>query len=293
MIPLLRIEKPCEEPLEQMHNISGGKFCGLCSKKVIDLSGLSDMEIMEILHQNKGVKFCGMVFRHQLNRPLEVKTPIEKNVHSRKITFTKIAAGVVLTASIINSYPAQTNNFTQTEINISPVSKQKNEKENTGDGKYVISGKVLAKETGKPIVTVISLITLTKAYSAKTDANGEYILEVPAEIIQKENLLEFQPESIYYNRILTVFTKEKPLKNHTTILAENGFAREYGEISPIIPTERSLILLNGKKLSHKLFNKSFSIYYDQYDVHYIPKSYIRIFIQDENVEDLFITFVKQ
>ncbi|MFP3594095.1 hypothetical protein [Chryseobacterium sp. SIMBA_038] len=298
MKPFLRIEKPCEESLDKMHNLPDGKFCDLCSKKVLDLSNLNDSEILDIIQQNKGERFCGIVFKNQLNRSLQPKISFSQNHYSRKATFTKIAAGVALTASIFNSYPAQTKTVTKTEFvsSQSKISKEnKKEEDKIGDGNVVISGKVLIKKTNKPNPeTTVHFITPQKVYSVKTDAQGLYALEVPKESIKTENLLEFSPENYDYEGQLIIFKKEELLKKNVIYLAENDDRKQYGDISAegFYANEKSLVLLEGKKLDYKLFNKSYNIFSNKYTVYYIPKSYKKVFTSDENIDDVYIAFVK-
>ncbi|MET3537361.1 hypothetical protein [Chryseobacterium limigenitum] len=298
MKPFLRIEKPCEESLEKMHDLPDGKFCDLCSKKVLDLSNLNDSEILNIIQQNKGEKFCGIVFKNQINRSLQPKISFSQNHHSRKTTFTKIAAGVILTASIFNSYPAQTKTVTKTEFVFSKskiFKENTKEEDKTGDGNMIISGKVLIKGTNKPgPQTTVHFITPSRIYSAKTDIKGFYNLKVPKESIKAENLLEFTPEDDDYEGRLMIFNKEELFKKNAIYLAENDARKQYGDISAegFYANEKSLVLLEGKKLDYKLFNKSLSLFSNKYEVYYIPKAFIKVFTPDEKIEDLFITFVK-
>lgn len=298
MKPFLRIEKPCEEAVENMHDLPDGKFCDLCSKKVLDLSRLSDSEILNIIQQNKGKKFCGIVDKKQLNKPLQSKISFSESHHPKKITFTKIAAGVALTASILNTYPAQIKVPSKTEAVASSLKRSKEtqkEKEKIGDGNIIISGEVLLIGTGKPIEAEVNFITTTKVYSAKTDHNGFYTLEVPKEILKDKNLLEFNPKKYTYDRRLEIFTKEQLQKCNITKITENDYGNVMGEISvgPPIATEKSLVLLGGKKLEHKIFNKSYSLFYDRYDVHYISKPFITFFTDNKDINDIYIVFVKE
>lgn len=298
MKPFLRIEKSCEESLKKMRDLSDGKFCDLCSKKVLDLSDLNDSDILNIIQQNKGERFCGIVFKNQLNRSLQPEIPFSETHHSRKATFTKIAAGVALTASIFNSYPAQTKTVTKTEFISfqSKISKEnRKEEDKIGDGNVMISGKVLIKKTNKPSPeTTVHFITPQKVYSVKTDSQGSYALEVPKEVIKTENLLEFSPENYDYEGQLIIFKKEELLKKNINYLAENDDRKEYGDISAegFYANEKSLVLLEGKKLDYKLFNKSYNIFSNKYTVYYIPKSYKKVFTSDENIDDIYITFIK-
>ncbi|SDQ85871.1 hypothetical protein SAMN05421664_2868 [Chryseobacterium soldanellicola] len=297
MRPFLRIEKPCEEPFEKMHDLPDGKFCDLCSKKVLDLSNLKDSEILSLIQENKGEKFCGMVFRNQLNRPLIEQRHQAQENYSRKTSFTKIAAGVALTASLVHSFPAQTKTVTKTEF-VSPQSKKAKEnqkkEDKTGDGNVVISGKVLFKGTNTSSTeTTVHFITPQKVYSSKTDFQGLYTLEIPKEAVKEENLLEFDPGNYDYEGKLMIFKKEELQKNNIIYLTENDARKEYGYISEgIYANEKSLVFLAGNKLDYKTFNKSFSIFSDKYEVYYIPKSFKKVFTSDENIDDIYIAFVK-
>lgn len=296
MKSFLRIEKPCEESLDKMHDLSDGKFCDLCSKKVLDLSNLNDSEILNIIQQNKGERLCGIVFKNQLNRSLQPQVSFSENPHSRKANFTKIAAGVALTASIFNSYPAQTKIVTKTEF-VSSQSKisqeNKKEEDKIGDGNISISGKVVLKESNAPQNNItVELITIHKVYSTQTDINGIYTLEIPKEIIKQDNLLRFDIGDSSFINQFAIFTKDELAKKNITKISANGYFKEYGEISPLFATENSLVFLNGRKLDYKLFNKSFSLYYKQYNLYHIPKEYKVVFTTDKNINDLFIAFVK-
>lgn len=203
-----------------------------------------------------------------------------------------------MTASIFNSYPAQTKIVNKTEFvsSQSRISKESNKKEDkTGDGNVIISGKVLIKKTNKPSSeTTVHFITPQKVYSVKTDSQGLYTLEVPKEAIKAENLLEFSPEDYDYEGKLMIFKKEELFKKNVIYLAENDARKQYGDISAegFYANEKSLVLLEGKKLDYKLFNKSYNIFSNKYEVYYIPKAFIKVFTPDEKIEDLFITFVK-
>ncbi|WP_267406907.1 MULTISPECIES: hypothetical protein [unclassified Chryseobacterium] len=291
MLPFLRIENPCLEPLENMNDVSGGKFCDLCSKKVLDLSGLNDSEILNIFQQNKGEKFCGIVSKKQLNHQFQPIISVSQNsISPRKTTFTKIAAGLALTASIVNSYPAQTAQSSNTEFATFSSSKPKKEKDKVDDGFFKLFGKVVSEDENKPISVNVSFITAQKVYTTKTNSDGSYFLEIPKEILKYESLIEFKPTNHTYERKLIIYTIKDLGKPQLIKLVNNGYSRQYGEITlGYIANEKSLVLLGGKQLDYKTFNKSISLYYDQYEIHYIPKEFVKFFTTKENIEDIFIT----
>jgi hypothetical protein len=294
MKPYLRIEKPCEEPLENMRDVPGGKHCDLCSKKVLDLSNLNDTEILQILQENKGQKFCGIFFKNQLNRSLYEEKVISYRL--RKATFSKIAAGLALTASIINSYPAQTTqpSIVKSTALKAPKPNSEKEKDKTDDGNFIISGKIVTSDKGIPIPSKVSFITALKVYTTTTDSDGCYYLEVPKDILKYESLIEFAPFDYTYDRKLIIYKIEDLGKKQLIKLEYNGWNQVYGEVSLDAPsaTEKSLVIAEGKKLDYKLFNKSYFLYSNKYEVHYIPKEFVNFFTPKETINDIYIVFIK-
>ena len=291
----LRIENPCSIALESMLEIPEGKYCHSCSKKVIDFSIINDFEISKILEENSDKKICGIFSKNQLNQPLSQEKQI-RNHPSRNTAFTKVMAGIALTASIINSYPAQSTVMKKPEIVNSVDSKKPISKktEKTADGNFVISGRVLSSDKQQPISAEVRFITVLKIYSAKTDENGYYSLEIPKDILKYESLLEFKPDNYAYDRKLAIYTIENLRKKQVVQLDYNGSDKMYGEVffGPPPATEKSFVIMDGKKLDYKTFNKSYSLFYSRYEVYHIPKDFVKFFSKKETIEDIFIVFVK-
>lgn len=298
MRPYLRIEKPCEESLENMRDIPEGKFCGLCSKKVYDLTKLSHSEISDITARNHGEKFCGILVNKKPEQKREEIISIPENISHRKNTFKKVAAGIALTASLANTLPAQTKDVSKTQVILSGKnsSTEKTQRKKTdGSEKLTASGRVITNEEGKPVKAYVSLITINKVYSTETDEDGFYSLEIPQELIQEENyLLEFSPFSYSFDQKLKVFSRNELRQNTVIKLPDNGAYKELGEVSfgPPYAEENSIVFLHGKRLDYKLYNKSYSLYSSKYDIHYIPKPYTKFFTESDLVKDIFIVFVK-
>ncbi|MBV9988630.1 MAG: carboxypeptidase-like regulatory domain-containing protein [Chitinophagaceae bacterium] len=75
----LQVPKPCHENWNAMTPADKGRFCGACSKQVIDFSLMSDTQIIQYFNQAKG-NTCGRFSTDQLNRVLEeTKPPQKKN----------------------------------------------------------------------------------------------------------------------------------------------------------------------------------------------------------------------
>lgn len=298
MRPYLKIEKPCKESLKNMHTIPEGKFCDLCSKKVYDLTKLTHSEISDIAEQNHGKKFCGILINKEPEQKREETFSIPEHISYRKNTFTKVAAGIALTASVMNTLPAQTKNVAKTQVILSGknLAAEKIQNKNTEGGeKLTASGRIVTSEEGKPVKAYVNLITINKVYSTETNEDGFYSLEIPQELAQEENyLLEFSPFSYNFDQKLKVFSRNEITQKSVIKLPDNGIYKELGEVSfgPPYAEENSVIFLHGKRLDYKLFNKSYSLYSSKYDVHYIPKPFTKFFTESDVVKDIFIVFVK-
>jgi|GEM_PF-934931 len=70
---LIQIPDPCHENWDAMKPDAKGRFCGSCSKSVVDFSTKTDMEIKEILANTSDKKICGHFKNSQINRPLEIR----------------------------------------------------------------------------------------------------------------------------------------------------------------------------------------------------------------------------
>lgn len=91
---------------------------------------------------------------------------------------------------------------------------------------------------------------------------------------------------------MVTFKKEEILKKNITHLSENTIYAEYGEVSEVWPYQNSIVVLEGKKVDYKIFNKSYLLFHDRYEVYYIPKPYTRAFTNNEKIQDIFIAFIK-
>ena len=56
----LRLDSPCSQPWDSMTPTTTGRHCGLCAKNVVDLTHLTDDQILTILKKSDST-FCGRV----------------------------------------------------------------------------------------------------------------------------------------------------------------------------------------------------------------------------------------
>ncbi|HXB95053.1 MAG TPA: hypothetical protein VNU70_07835, partial [Puia sp.] len=73
----LGIPTPCLERWEDMRPEEKGRYCGACSKTVVDFSMMSDREIIDYLSRT-GQQVCGRLAPGQLNRGLALESGVGK-----------------------------------------------------------------------------------------------------------------------------------------------------------------------------------------------------------------------
>ena len=292
MRPPFKIKEACAEKLEIAPNFDRGFFCKSCSKNVLNLKNFSETEILKLI-QNSAGTICGGYFKNEktqrnLNLKIESFAPIKNRKGHH---FSKIAAGVSLSILLANSISAQSR--PDQSIDIQNSSKKPIQK--TSDGNMLLSGKLLIEGTKKPMQnSMVAFITTEKIYKSKTNSKGVFNIEVPESARRAQNLIYIVTNSEYPNHKLQILS-EKDLANQNIfeVKEESGMAMMYGEVGVQYAYKNSLVFLNGKKLDYKLFNKSYMVYGDQYDVYYIPQEFVSVFTVDKSVEDVFITFPKE
>lgn len=293
MRTFIKIENPCKVPWEEIQDVGMDKFCASCSKKVLDLSSKSDSEIMKTILEHKGEKFCGRVFKHQLRNDIIVNNTIANRQISNN-HLPKFALALMMLSGFANNFTAQTIPQQKIEKTSNNNSSKEKEKEKTNDDFITIKGKIIDKNSNKTISDAfVKLITIAKIFETKTDANGNFALEIPKTQLRNKNLLNIITTNKFPNSELITFNKEELSKSVSIkINPESELANMYGEISTIYAGEKSIVYINGKKFDYKIFNKSFMIYGSKYELYYIPKEYISAFTTQPEIEDIFISFLK-
>jgi hypothetical protein len=183
----IQIETPCQENWENMHVVPEGKYCNLCSKKVLDLTQTANDEILKILESSNG-QICGRIYKYQSDKEtydFENRIPDYK----KKKNYSGLITGLALVTSL-NGINVEARATEKPLIQISEnkdVKSKKPEKEKTSDDNFIISGKLINSETGKPLDNIeITLITLYKIFKVRTNQNGEYKMTIPEFYINKK-----------------------------------------------------------------------------------------------------------
>ena len=74
----ISIPEPCHEDWGKMTPDEKGRFCGVCSKSVVDFTSKSRKEINQFLDQNSCNRICGRFKNSQLAEPPKLKIPFHQ-----------------------------------------------------------------------------------------------------------------------------------------------------------------------------------------------------------------------
>jgi hypothetical protein len=250
---IIQIENPCKEKWENMHDFSGGKFCDLCSKIVLDLTQKSDDEILKILENSDG-KICGRISKHKTNKEI-IHFEDENFNYEKTKGYSGLVAGLTIVAALtgLNANAKTTNSLPVQIVQNKNITEKKLEQEKISDNDFIISGKLINSEIRKPLESIeVTFITKNKIFKAKTNKQGYYKIVVPDYLIKKtKNILHFDFGG--YNDKDYILTKEE-LKNKEFQFSSDEIDEMVilaGGISSrkLEPT----ILLDGEEIDEKEF----------------------------------------
>lgn len=101
----IRIPNPCHEDWSQMQPEEQGRYCGVCSKTVMDFTDWEPDAIMAWLRERQGQKVCGRFTAAQVNggeEPAEVNWP--RQIALSALSWCKkVAAVIVVVFSVMAS----------------------------------------------------------------------------------------------------------------------------------------------------------------------------------------------
>lgn len=115
----IQIPTPCHENWEGMKQLEAGKFCGSCSKIVVDFTSWEVNDIFSYLKQNTGT--CGRFKKSQME-PVEVAEDLVVSIaNSNFSTLRKIAAIIVVVFVVGASSCTDNNTKGQIQIKASHI----------------------------------------------------------------------------------------------------------------------------------------------------------------------------
>lgn len=169
----ISIATPCHEDWNQMTPTDKGKFCGVCTKEVVDFTSKSDEEIVKHFKNHGNV--CGRFHETQLERKLIVDR--KKRNH-----WSSYAASLLFPLAIFSQEVKsemqkvpkieQTNTSTFTSLNIGSLQRQGKINTNIQNDTITVSG-IVTDDTGLPLPGATVYIKETNK-SVTTDFDGVY-----------------------------------------------------------------------------------------------------------------------
>ncbi|SFU41969.1 hypothetical protein SAMN05216480_10330 [Pustulibacterium marinum] len=265
----LKLETPCQEKWEQMTPNEKGSYCDLCSKNVIDFTQLNEVEISEIMKKS-GNKICARITHSQLNSPLlNLETHFDV-----KFPKSKVAAGVILATSLtiaptVHAEHAMVktefvqNSDSQLDTKEAPSTTKPNDPKI--DDTIVFHGQITSEDLNKPVEHAkITFVTSQKIFKVYTSKDGTFSLEIPASLIDNDNVIrvsyyeikeERKNKDFFGYKTRDYILTKKELQTNYSIKAEPevlilGGIRSYSE------TAKPIVLSNGVEIKYKEFAKA-------------------------------------
>lgn len=161
----ISIPEPCHEDWNKMTNTEKGKFCGVCSKEVIDFTYFSDEQLVK--HFNRKQNLCGRINTQQLNRDLILD---RKNRHN----FTSYLIVGLFSLFLFNSH--------LTKAQEKPKTEQTDKKytsiplSNTLAKDIITVSGIVVDENNSPLPGATIIIKGSKA-GTTTDFDGKFTLK--------------------------------------------------------------------------------------------------------------------
>lgn len=168
----LNIPEPCTENWEQMTISEKGRYCSKCNKCVIDISEMSDSEILKFIG-SAGSSNCVRARKEQLSVPAMTTNP--------KINLLNRFMFYFLSSLFV--FPIQVQKLKAQETEIMPDQElmfqvSKNKKIPSHDGYYVLKGVVIDSLTGGALCGA-TIILKGQTLGMTTDWSGSFELKIP------------------------------------------------------------------------------------------------------------------
>jgi hypothetical protein len=222
---VISIPEPCHENWSEMTSTEKGKFCGVCTKEVIDFTQTSDEEIVKKI--SNGVNLCGRFKKSQLDREVKME-------RASKYKLMPYAASLLMPLTILSTTASTAVNdgsaFNKPAISLGIGS-------NSNKSIVEVSG-YITDANGNPIAQAEILVLETGA-SVWSESDGSYTLKCAS-----GSTLVFQKEQMKPHEV-KVGAKHLVVQ----VMLEDDYIHDYevmGDIAPPIEVITKLQGLVGK-----------------------------------------------
>ncbi|HEY9003332.1 MAG TPA: carboxypeptidase-like regulatory domain-containing protein [Mucilaginibacter sp.] len=165
LIKSIAIEKPCAQSWQQMTQQNNGRYCGQCSKTVVDFTKMTDAEIIHYMSSRNHI--CGRFDTQQLDK-------LNQSLRYNRKSFLNWKGWSV--AAMILGFSQYVNADIRPTIKIEQ-SPYQNKHEPVIDSSIIVKGRIIAQEDGQPVPGTTIKIRGTNEGTV-TNINGEFKIEV-------------------------------------------------------------------------------------------------------------------
>lgn len=208
----LSIENSCSQDWNSMTINEQGKFCDHCAKSVIDLTKMSDRQIVQMISANPG-KICGRAKSNQLNRIMEERSKLIVSPY-------KFAVGLFIAGSS-HSFAAP-----KVQAKMETVEQKVNDAkvespETLKDSLMSVVEGVVLDQNGEVMVGVVIKI-LDSKLGAVSDMDGKFKFVLPdtfdlSVIVLHPEYVDATGEDVIIDRRKPPFTTEIHMKVETDL----------------------------------------------------------------------------
>jgi len=217
----IHIDYSCKQNWNDFPSRGKGRYCGKCTKTIIDYTQYSDQELVKAI-QNNNI-FCGRFDENQLDRIIEQET----KKREWRLRIFKVVTGWLLLlfskqdtiAAISPSLYIQTRSNhkdSHQTIKVFPT-------ENQDTLKKIITGKILEKETTKPIAFATVFIQETQI-ATSCDSEGVFNLLIPA--IMTGQILTLEISAVGYEKMTVVVDSNQTVSKIIQLNMASAFMGE-------------------------------------------------------------------
>ena len=165
LIKSITIEKPCDQPWQQMTEQSNGRYCDHCCKTVVDFTRMTDKEIIHYISGSNHI--CGRFDTQQLNK-------LNQSLSYGRNGFLNWKGWSLATMILGFSQYVKADAKPAVKVEQAPY---QNRYEPVTDSSIIVKGKILAQDSGLPMPGTTVKIKGTNQETS-TDINGEFKLKV-------------------------------------------------------------------------------------------------------------------
>lgn len=198
------IPEPCHEDWNKMTPTQKGKFCGVCTKEVIDFSAKSDEEIVK--HAVTNNNLCGRFHPTQLDRKLIVDR--KKRNHWLSYAATLLLPITLFSQETKNTVQKitqteQTNNKDFKSLNIGSLQRQGKIAHVVQNDRITVKG-VVTDDTGLPLPGATVLIKGTNQ-GKTTDFHGKYTIQAKNKDVLVISYVGFEKQEVTISANTSVY----------------------------------------------------------------------------------------